>query len=172
MISLRKLLLPEHAQCSVQGGSKKRTLEYIATLISQHDPDVDFNNLLRCLIRREKLGSTGLGSGVAIPHCRLPSCKKTIAVFLQLAEPIDFDAIDRHKVDLLFALVVPDDSINEHLELLKKLAEKFSNALLCQALRQTESSETLYQLITNEESSPSHLGDEIECQQQNKITVA
>ncbi len=150
-MSIRKILLPEHALCGVQGGSKKRTLEYIANLIGQHDPVIDAKDLFNCLVTREKLGSTGLGNGVAIPHCRLVSCKKPAAVFLQLAEPIDFDAIDRHPVDLIFALVVPDNSINEHLELLKKLAEKFSNPGLCEALRKAESSEMLYQLITCEE---------------------
>lgn len=152
-MSIRKILLPEHALCCVQDGSKKRTLEHIANLIGQHDSVIKTKELLNFLIAREKLGSTGLGNGVAIPHCRLPSCKKPIAVFLQLANPIDFDAIDRYSVDLVFALVVPDNSINEHLELLKTLAEKFSNSLLCEALRKAKSDETLYQLITSVESS-------------------
>ncbi|MCK5894826.1 MAG: PTS IIA-like nitrogen regulatory protein PtsN [Endozoicomonadaceae bacterium] len=162
-MSIRKILLPEHALCCVQDGSKKRTLEHIANLIEQHDSAIKAKDLLNFFIAREKLGSTGLGNGVAIPHCRLSFCKKPIAVLLQLAHPIDFDAIDRYSVDLVFALIVPDNSINEHLELLKTLAEKFSNPVLCEALRKAKSSETLYQLITSEESSFTQTIDETQC---------
>lgn len=150
-MSIRKILSLEHVLCGVQSGSKKRALERIADLVGQGNPTVDTKELFNSLVTREKLGSTGLGNGVAIPHCRLASCQKPVAVFLQLAEPIDFDAIDRHPVDLIFALIVPDSSIDEHLKLLKKLAEKFSNPEICESLRTAESSEVLYQLIADPE---------------------
>ena len=101
-----------------------------------------------CLLSRERLGSTGLGSGIAIPHGRLPQGKKTLAAFIQLQEAVDYDASDKLPVDLLFALIVPEESTDEHLQILSTLAEKFSEQNMLQQLRSATSSDELFALLT------------------------
>ena len=148
-MSLRNILAPGHAFCGVQGASKKRTLQYIANLISERQPNLDAKELFNQLVTREKLGSTGLGNGFALPHCRISGCETPQAVFLKLAEPIDFDAVDKKPVDLVFALVVPEHETEQHLQFLRLIAEQFSNEELCEALRCADNSEALYRLLTD-----------------------
>ena len=143
-MSLRNILAPGHALCGVPGTSKKRTLEYIANFISHKQPGLDAKDLFHQLVTREKLGSTGIGNGFAIPHCRVANCERPEALFLQLANPIDFDAIDRQPVDLVFALVVPENETEQYLEFLRQIAEQFSSEELCQELRESKDNETLY----------------------------
>ncbi len=152
-MSLRNILAPGHAFYGVQGASKKRTLQYIANLISERQPTLDTKELFNQLVTREKLGSTGLGNGFALPHCRIAGCQTPQAVFLQLAQPIDFDAVDKKPVDLVFALVVPEHETDQHLEFLRQIAEQFSNEELCESLRSTSNSETLYRLLTDKISA-------------------
>ena len=152
-MTLRNILSPGHALCGVQGASKKRTLEYIANLISQRQPGLDPKELFHQLVTREKLGSTGLGNGFALPHCRMPGCEKPEALFLRLADPIDFDAVDRQPVDLVFALIVPVDETEQHLHFLRQIAEQFSNPALCEALREADNGDTLYRLLTDKVSA-------------------
>ncbi len=148
-MSLRNILAPGHALCGVPGTSKKRTLEYIANFISHNQPSLDAKELFNQLVMREKLGSTGIGNGFAIPHCRMANCERPEALFLRLAEPIDFDAPDRQPIDLVFALVVPEDETEKYLEFLRQVAEQFSNESLCQELRESTDNETLYRLLTD-----------------------
>src|SRR5690606_25849683 len=102
---------------NVPGGSKKAVLEEIAKVIGQQVPDLDRQTVYESLIAREKLGSTGFGNGIAIPHCRLKGCPSPISALLHLNHPVDFDAIDGAPVDLLFVLLVPEAATDEHLEL-------------------------------------------------------
>ncbi|CAM3794384.1 PTS IIA-like nitrogen regulatory protein PtsN [Parendozoicomonas haliclonae] len=152
-MSLRNILAPGHAIYGVPGSSKKRTLEYIANFISQEQPGLDAKELFHQLVTREKLGSTGLGNGFALPHCRVAGCDRPEALFLRLAEPIDYDAIDRKPVDLVFALVVPEEETEKHLEFLRMIAEQFSNEALCEELRAARDSESLYRLLTDKVST-------------------
>ena len=91
------------------------------------------------------MGSTGIGEGIAIPHCRLKQCDKTFGVLLQLEHPIDFDAIDQQPVDLIFALLVPEEATDEHLKTLSMLAQKLSQADYREALRNSPDSKNLFQ---------------------------
>jgi len=75
--------------------------------VAQFYPELDENQIFNNLVARERLGSTGIGQGIAIPHCRLEDCKRVVGALLTLSEPIDFDAIDNEPVDLLFVLLVP-----------------------------------------------------------------
>lgn len=144
---IEKILTPERTLCGVHGASKKKTLEIIAEQISLHVPAINTKDLFNSLINRERLGTTGLGRGVAIPHCRSKACLEPTGLFIRLAEPIDFDAVDRAPVDLIFALIVPEESTQEHLDILQALAERFSNDLLLNRMRSTESTEALYQSL-------------------------
>ncbi len=132
-----------------QCNSKKRLLETIASHLCDQKPMLDPGNVFSALIARERLGSTGIGNGIAIPHCRIKGCAKTIGVLVTLDSPIDFDAIDNEPVDIIFVLVVPEDHDQEHLKTLATLAETFSDKSHLEKIRQTQSSEELYQVITN-----------------------
>ena len=132
---------------NVPGGSKKRVLEYIAHLIASDLPDIDEDVLFESLVAREKLGSTGFGNGIAIPHCRLIGCNEPISAVLHLATAIDFDAIDGEPVDLLFVLLVPEEATDEHLELLRQIASIFEQDDVRERLRNAPTNTALYQTV-------------------------
>ena len=113
-------------------------------------PDYTEAEIFDSLVTRERLGSTGLGNGVALPHARLRSLKQPIAALVTLRQGVDFDAIDRQPVDLLYALLVPEDSTDEHLKILAQLAGLFSNPDLCSKLRSCDDSNQCFQLINNQ----------------------
>ena len=132
--------------------SKKRVLEQAASLCSQadqEDPPIDADRLFRSFNARERLGSTGLGKGIAIPHGRLADLKHPHAAFLQLAEAVDYEALDEQPVDLVFALAIPEDSTSEHLNILSALAERLSDEQFCQDLRQADSPQRVLELFRN-----------------------
>lgn len=147
MIRLEHILTPERSRVNVPGGSKKRVLEYIAHLISADLPDIDEALLFESLVAREKLGSTGFGDGIAIPHCRLMGCHTPISAILRLETAIDFDAIDGEPVDLLFVLLVPEAATDAHLELLRQIASIFEQDKVRERLRSAPNNAALYQAV-------------------------
>lgn len=147
-LTIETILSPELTLCRVSGTSKKRILEYIAEQVSQHDPDLNETQIFNNLVSRERLGSTGIGQGIAIPHCRLEGCSHVVGTLITLEEGVAFDAIDNQPVDLLFALIVPKEATSEHLELLSQLAEKFNDRSFCDQLRQCTDASSLYQRMT------------------------
>jgi len=144
---LTELINPERVRCAVDAASKKRSLEELSHLIADGDAELDSHEVFESLIAREKLGSTGLGKGIAIPHGRLKAADKTLAAFLQLKEGVDFDAPDGQPVDLLCALLVPPESTEEHLEVLAELTELFRDESLRSSLRQAATAEDLHRLL-------------------------
>ncbi|MDX5298035.1 MAG: PTS IIA-like nitrogen regulatory protein PtsN [Gammaproteobacteria bacterium] len=145
--SIQSILTPELTLCGVPGSSKKRILELIAAHVARLHPELDELQIFNNLVGRERLGSTGIGLGIAIPHCRLENCKDVIGALLTLSEGIPFDAIDNEPVDLLFVLIVPQEATSEHLELLSQLAEKFNDRTLCDRLRQCRDAQSLYNTL-------------------------
>lgn len=148
-MQLSSILTPERTLFGAPGSSKKRVLENIASFICEDIPTLDPLKLFEKLIEREKLGSTGLGKGIAIPHCRINNCTSVIGTLITLDNPVDFYAIDGQKVDLLFVLLVPEEAHEEHLKALAKLAELFSQQQFCDQLRSSKNSEALYNNIIN-----------------------
>lgn len=147
-MTLATILPPERVLYDVPGGSKKRVLEFFSTFIAQNIPSLDSQEVFSRLIGRERLGSTGIGNGVAIPHARSPHCDSPIAGFLKLNEAVDFDAIDGDPVDLVFVLLVPEEADDTHLALLGQVASIMNDADTRQQLRKTESQRELLDLIT------------------------
>ncbi|QLG95193.1 PTS IIA-like nitrogen regulatory protein PtsN [Pseudomonas yamanorum] len=152
MIRLETILPPGRSLVNVPGGSKKRALEQIANLIGREVPELDTQAVYEALIAREKLGSTGFGNGIAIPHCRLKGCESPVSALLHLDAPIDFDAIDGAPVDLLFVLLVPDAATDAHLELLKQIASMLDRKEVRDKLRSANSNEALYQVVLDEQN--------------------
>lgn len=146
---LSNVLSLDCTKSAVHCSSKKRALEIISEIAAEH-LDQNPQPLFECILNREKMGSTGIGNGIAIPHGRIQNSDKAIAILIQCQDPIQFDAIDNQPVDLLFALLVPDAQCKEHLKTLSSMAEKLSNKQVCKQLRTARSDEELYQIMTNE----------------------
>jgi PTS system nitrogen regulatory IIA component len=135
--------------------SKKRALEEAARLLGACLSSPDSEQIFERLLERERLGSTGLANGVALPHARVPGLSTAHGVFLRLAEPVDFDALDGQPVDLVFALLVPEDATDEHLQLLAALARRFGDSQLCAKLRQSQDPAQVAKLLSQEDHAPS-----------------
>jgi PTS system nitrogen regulatory IIA component len=148
VFSIDAILSPELTLCGVPGSSKKRILELIAEQVSEHCPELEQTQIFNNLVARERLGSTGIGQGIAIPHCRLDGCQGVVGALLTLEDAVSFDAIDNQPVDLLFVLIVPKEATSEHLELLSQLAEKFNDRGFCEKLRRCEDATCLYETMT------------------------
>ena len=123
MHHLQTLLEGPNVRCHLPAASRKRALQLIAEFLA--DAEVGADALFDALMARERLGSTGLGDGVAIPHCRINAAQMRAAL-VSLPEPVDFEASDGVPVDLLFVLVVPEEEQTAHLEALAALAAVFS----------------------------------------------
>ena len=143
-MQLGELLTSSATQQGADIASKKRVLEVASEMLATSVNGTDADAIFSGLLNRERLGSTGLGSGVGIPHCRISGADKPAAALLTLAKPIDFDAIDSQPVDLICALIVPDDGNDEHLQTLAGLAELFSNPKALNELRQSPNSDALF----------------------------
>ncbi|WP_347170339.1 PTS IIA-like nitrogen regulatory protein PtsN [Pseudomonas salmasensis] len=152
MIRLETILTPGRSLVNVPGGSKKRALEQIANLISSQVPELEWQDVFEALNAREKLGSTGFGNGIAIPHCRLEGCDTPVSALLHLEKPIDFDAIDGAPVDLLFVLLVPQAATDAHLELLRQIASMLDRKDVRDKLRSASTNEALYQVVLDEQN--------------------
>lgn len=149
MIRIENILTPGRSLVNVSGGSKKRVLEQIAAVIAQDVPGLDAQNIFESFIAREKLGSTGFGNGIAIPHCRMPGCTTPLSAVVHLEAPVDFDAIDGAPVDLLFVLLVPEEATDEHLELLRQIASMLDQETVRDRLRNATTGEELYQAVVD-----------------------
>lgn len=127
--------------------SKKDALDILAKFITKNN-NVSHNQIFDCLIARERLGSTGLGGGVAIPHGRLH--KNILAGCICLSQAIDYDSPDNHPVDIIFGLVLPEESNDVHLKILAMLASMFSNQDIVGELRNAQSDAKLYSILTQQ----------------------
>lgn len=148
-MQIADILTPDRILCHVQATSKKRVFEYFSKLLAIETSALTSHQIFESLLARERLGSTSLGKGVAIPHARVAQCNVTIAAFLQTENAIDYDAIDKQPVDLLFALLVPEQSTQEHLEILSLLADMFSDEHFRQQLRNSPDCEEKFRLLIN-----------------------
>ena len=148
---LTEILSPGRTVCHAPGASKKRLFETIAHVISDDQPSLVYEEVLSLLNAREKLGSTGLGPGIAIPHCRVEACPRPIGSLITLEQAIDFHAPDEQPVDLLFVLLVPGEAHQQHLDILANVARLFSQADFCQRLRAAQSSHALFELAIGQD---------------------
>ena len=142
------LLSPERICCDVQSSSKKRLLELISEELARDSEELSKREIFESLCARERLGSTGLGNGVAIPHGRIKGSSHVQATFIRLKKPVPFDSVDSEPVDLLFCLAVPEDCGEDHLKLLAQVAELFSDSEVLQGLREAETPVQILQLLS------------------------
>jgi nitrogen PTS system EIIA component len=146
MSLVAKLLSPSHVALDLPLSSKKRLFEQAGLLFENLD-GIGRSIVFDSLFARERLGSTGLGQGVAIPHGRIKGLKEARGAFLRLAQPVAFDAPDGNPVSLVFVLLVPEKATEKHLQLLSELAQMFSDKTLREAMASAPDAAALHALI-------------------------
>ncbi len=144
MSQIRQLLPLENIVLDLEASSKKRVFEH-AGLVFENNQGIARSAVFDSLFSREKLGSTGLGRGIAIPHGRIKGLKEACGAFIRLTTPIPFDSPDGEPVSLLFVLLVPEQATEQHLQVLSELAERFSDRSCREALSLATDAETVRQ---------------------------
>ena len=146
------LLGPESVIANLRVGSKKQALQDLAKraagLTGKHE-----RAIFDVLLERERLGTTGVGNGIAIPHGKLPNMDRAYGLFARLERPIDFDSIDDRPVDLIFLLLAPESAGADHLKALARVSRLLRDETVCDKLRGTEKAEALYALLANSADS-------------------
>lgn len=148
-------LILERVRLGYTASSKKRMLQEMGELLASPQPGLEENDVFDRLLERERLGSTGMGQGIALPHARMDGIGQARGAFLQLQGPIDYDAVDRMPVDLAFGLLVPQEATQEHLNLLATLAGLFRDPQFCMTLREaSRPAEVLQLFLARAEAAP------------------
>jgi PTS system nitrogen regulatory IIA component len=146
------LITPQAILPNLKAGSKKQALQDMARraaeLTGQHE-----RAIFDVLLERERLGTTGVGHGIAIPHGKLPSLERVWGVFARLERPIDYDAIDEQPVDLMFLLLAPEQAGADHLKALARVSRLLRDQSMCEKLRGSDSADAIYALLTQQEAS-------------------
>jgi nitrogen PTS system EIIA component len=150
-MSISSLLATDRIFTDAEISSKKRLLEYIAEKAAE-ELNLPQNIIFNQLLERERLGSTGLGKGFAVPHARLENLTQTLTFFLKLDEAVKYDAIDQLPVDLIFVIFIPEASTEEHLKILAALAKLFSHDKVCRKVRKAKSADQILRIIAEAES--------------------
>ena len=146
MSLVAKLLPPANVVLDLSVSSKKRLFEQVG-LLFENNHGIARNLVFDSLFARERLGSTALGQGVAIPHGRIKGLKDALGAFLRLGQPVAFDAPDGKPVNLLFVLLVPEQATEKHLQILSELAQMFSDRNLRESMAAAPDASALHQLI-------------------------
>jgi PTS system nitrogen regulatory IIA component len=144
-MDLSTLLSPDCTRRAVEVTSKKKALELLGQLAAPRLSHTTAFDVFESLLLRERLGSTGIGFGIAIPHGRVADASKPVAILMTLAESIDFDAIDNQPVDIIFALLVPESQHEQHLHTLAAVAQRLNDKRCTRAMREASSDMELYQ---------------------------
>ncbi len=150
---IENILTIDRVVCSPDINSKKKVLELLSATLSDQYQTLSAQDIFQCLLSREQLGATALGDGVALPHGRCDSLDDVSLAVVKLSKGINFDAPDGQMVDLFLGLIVPEDSNSQHLEILSLLAEMLADKTLVTKLRDTNSSEVLYNHLVSWKSS-------------------
>jgi len=146
------ILKPEAVRILSGTTSKKRLMQELGFIVEAAH-GVAHNAAVEALIERESLGPTGVGNGVALPHARLEPLDEVVGVLALLEKPIDFDAVDRQPVDLVFALFAPMNAGVEHLKALALVSRTLRDTTLCAKLRANTDPATLYTIITEAQAA-------------------
>ena len=146
MMSLNDLISPQAVIASLKANGKKQALIELSERAAEVS-GLDSREILDALIQRERLGSTGIGGGIAIPHGKLARCNRIFGVFARLEKPIDFEALDDAPVDLIFLLIAPENAGADHLNALSRVARALRDQSLIATLRSTRDPSALYSII-------------------------
>ncbi|AFS36225.1 MULTISPECIES: PTS IIA-like nitrogen regulatory protein PtsN [Alteromonas] len=147
-MDIQAIVSLDRTECAVQCNSKKRILEIIADIAAKQNENIDQATILNSLMARERMGSTGIGNGIALPHGRLPGLEKVIAIVVTSTPAIDFDALDEKPVDIFFALLVPEEQTEGHLQTLATVAGKLSDKETIKAIRRATTSDDILSALS------------------------
>jgi nitrogen PTS system EIIA component len=148
-MEVQELLSPNAVVRSLRTTSKKHALQELAKVAARFISGVPERAIFDVLLERERLGTTGVGHGIAIPHVRLAGVERVMAVFARLEKPIGFDSVDDEPVDLIFMLLAPKDAGADHLKALALVSRLMRDRELCAKLRGTDNADALYALLTH-----------------------
>nr|MBV6630487.1 PTS IIA-like nitrogen regulatory protein PtsN [Oceanococcus sp. HetDA_MAG_MS8] len=148
-MTLADIISASSVHIASEVSSKKRALEELANILAQATEDLDAREIFTALVNREKLGSTGLGSGVGIPHGRISGLDQAVGAVIKLPAPIDFESVDRKGVDLLFGLIVPKEATQLHLQTLAAIAELCQDDSVVGKMREASDAESLYAVLAS-----------------------
>jgi PTS system nitrogen regulatory IIA component len=144
---LTDILTPQSVLASVKAVSKKQLLQELSAFASAQSGLLE-SDIFEALLQRERLGSTGIGHGIAIPHGKLPKLDRLIGIFARLEKPVDFDALDGQQVDLVFLLLAPEGAGADHLKALSRVARALRDPAIAQKLRKSHDASALFALLT------------------------
>ena len=152
MMDLAELIGPEAIVPALRATNKKQALQELAEraakLTGLHE-----RQIFDVLLERERLGTTGVGNGIAIPHGKLPGLGRLYGLFARLATPVDFESIDERPVDLIFLLLAPEGAGADHLKALARVSRLLRDRVICEKLRGTDKPDALYALLTDRTAS-------------------
>lgn len=152
-LTIADILAPERVKLDQSCSSKKRALELVSQIIAGAQEGLESWAVFDTLLARERLGSTGVGRGIVIPHGKMAGLDRPVGAFVRLTDGIDFNSIDDVPVSLIFAILVPEGGEEAHLAILGQLARRFSDPEFCAAIRDTQSSEVVFSLLTRKVAS-------------------
>ncbi|MBR9897640.1 PTS IIA-like nitrogen regulatory protein PtsN [Alteromonas sp.] len=147
-MDIQAIVSLDRTECAVQCNSKKRILEIIADIAAKNNENIDQATVLNSLMSRERMGSTGIGNGIALPHGRLLGLEKVIAIVVTSTPAINFDALDEKPVDIFFALLVPEEQTEGHLQTLATVAGKLSDKETIKAIRRATTSDDILSALS------------------------
>jgi PTS system nitrogen regulatory IIA component len=150
-MEIRDILQPEGVIAGLKAGNKKQALQDMARQAAAVT-GINEKRIFETLLERERLGTTGVGNGIAIPHGKLSELNRLYGVFARLEKPIDFDAIDEQPVDLVFLLLAPEEAGADHLKALARVSRLLRDAATCEKLRGAKTADGLYLLLTQSEA--------------------
>jgi PTS system nitrogen regulatory IIA component len=151
-MEIAELITPEGVVPNLRATSKKQALQELARRAAEITGLAE-RAIFDVLVERERLGTTGVGNGIAIPHGKLASLTRIYGLFARLDKPIDFDSIDEQPVDLIFLLLAPESAGADHLKALARISRLLRDKAVCEKLRGTDSAEGLYALLTESPAS-------------------
>ena len=151
-MEITSLITPKSISPTMRVTSKKHALQEISKRMAESYGLVE-REIFEILLAREKLGSTGVGSGIAIPHGKIKNLDRLRGYFARLERPVEFDSVDERPVDLIFLLLAPEEAGADHLKALAKVSRLMRDKTVCEKLRGSDTDEALYALLTDQTSS-------------------
>ncbi|HET8552289.1 MAG TPA: PTS sugar transporter subunit IIA [Gammaproteobacteria bacterium] len=149
-MNFNQLIVPARVLANAKADSRKRALEVLSELLSKDQPDLSQAEVMQGLVSRERLGSTAIGGGIAVPHGRAAGITQVIGALIRLNEPVDYGAEDNVPVDLMFAILVPLECTDAHAQLVSQITLRLSDPEVRRCLRGAKTSKALYACFTED----------------------
>ena len=151
-MKISDILKKEHIIKELDSRDKKNVLDELSSFLKDEGEITSKENLLAALIEREKLGSTGIGENVAIPHAKISEIDKIITVFGRSKNGVEFESLDQKPVNFIFLVIAPENSTSQHLKALARISRLFKNPSLRESVLRTNEADQIYSILVDEDS--------------------